>query len=372
MCINLLFVCKYIPRVGFSPVLFAFLYCVCVISCVVLYKCTIAKRINERIARNLVVALVITILSVITMSIIMIDPLSIRVDRWSATSYFLDALFNGVYPYSVHTHVCETNFPSPFPLWHYFHIPFWLLGDVGWQLVFFLLLFLFALYYYFQSWLPVLSYILLLCISPAYWWEVLTRSDGLSNALLAASCILYIERKHLSMQDDWWRLALISGCVASTRLSAVIPLALYLFKPWLDTKWKEKLGFLSVTIGIVVLFFIPYIFWDVNNWIFFTRNPFITQALLGDKWLLLVMVGIAIYIAYKKQTFYYFISTTSAFMFAFMLISQLGALFFSSAAPISFSDLYFDVSYLTLALPYTILVIIIKKNDSLKCKPSTP
>lgn len=366
ICINILFVCKYVPRVGLNPIAFAIGYGVFVSSFAILYLRIIVSRLSERIARNTSIALIIGIITLIALAIIFIPPLSIRVDRWSATSFFLDALFEGIYPYSVHTHVCDTNYPSPFPLWHYLHIPFWLVGDVGWQQGFFFLLFLGATWYYFRSWHTLLTIILLFCLSPAYWWEIATRSDGVSNALFAASCILFIERKPIHMQDQWWKLAIITGCIASTRLSAVIPLALYLFKPWLDAKWKDKIGFIGITLCVIVFFFIPYIFWNTDNWIFFQRNPFITQALLGNRWLLTLMIGIAMIIAYKKRTFYYFTSTTSVFMFSFMLVCQFGVLILPTGESLSLNDIYYDISYLTLAIPYTILTLCLKTESSLK------
>ena len=368
ICINILFVCKYVPRVGLNSVVCAIVYGVLVCCFAFLYQRIIVSRLSVRIARNTSIFLLIGIIVLIALAIIFIPPLSIRVDRWSATSYFLDALFHGIYPYSVHTHVCDTNYPSPFPLWHYLHIPFWLVGDVGWQQGFFLLLFLGAVWYYFRSWHTLLTIILLLCLSPAYWWEIATRSDGVSNAFFAASCILFIERKQLHIQNQWWKLAIIAGCIASTRLSAVIPLALYLFQPWLKANWKDRLVFIGIVLCVVGFFFIPYIFWDIENWVFFQRNPFITQALLGNKWLLMPMIGIAAIIAYKKKTFYYFTSTTSLYMFAFMLVCQFCILILPNESPLSLNDIYYDISYLTLAIPYTILTLGLKTKLSLKQK----
>lgn len=364
LCINILFVYKYVPRAGFNPLISSILYGIAVISAAALYKFLITPKINEQKARYISITILLVIVTCISLSILLIDPLTIRVDRWSATSYFLDALFHGVYPYSVHTHVCDTNYPSPFPLWHYLNIPFWLLGDVGWIQVFCLLLFIFAVRYYFNSWCIVLKVLLLFSLSPAYWWEIATRSDGVSNILFMLSCIMFIQRKPIEMSHQWWLLAIIAGCIASTRLSSVIPLALYLFRPWFDVDWKRKTGFICIALAIVLFFFAPYILWDTTNWVFFERNPFITQSKQGNSWILLCMVIVAICIAYKKQTFYYYVSTTSAFMFAFMLISQIGILLFPTANAVSLNDIYFDISYLTLSLPFTIIALVSSESVS--------
>ena len=360
---NLFFVCKYIPRIGINPVLSAVVYSAVFCCLVYVYIRFVKQHLSERFACISSILLTIGLLSIIACCIFLIDPFSIRVDRWSATTFFLDALFEGVYPYGVHTHVSETNFPSPFPIWHYLNIPFWLIGDVGWIQAFFLLAFVVSVYIYFRSWHAVLSVLLLLCISPAYWWELATRSDGLSNALLVCSLILLLERYTINMDKHWWLLALFAGCLASTRLSAIIPVALYLFKPWIDADWKVKTGFIAIAATIVFCAFAPYVFWDTETWIFFQRNPFMSQTAPGNPWLLGIMVLLALGIAYKKQTLYYYMSTTSVFMFAFMFFSQLTGLVLSEA-PFSFIDDRCDISYFTLSLPFAILSLSYPKRTT--------
>ena len=157
---NVLFVYKYFSRAGLNPVYSAIGYGLVVIGIAYLYRKKISALITERFARWASIALVVGLVAVIACAIIFISPYSLRVDRWSATTFFLDALFQGVYPYGVHTHLCETNFPSPFPFWHYLNIPFWLMGDVGWIQAFFLLLFVCAVYYYFRSWRALFTAVL--------------------------------------------------------------------------------------------------------------------------------------------------------------------------------------------------------------------
>lgn len=351
---NILFVCKYCPRIGLNPIICAVGFGIVTTGLFLLYETKIRNYISEHIACILSIVGLCGMIAIIATAIFLIPPLSIQVDRWSATTYFLDALFDGVYPYSVHTHISETNYSSPFPLWHYFNIPFWLIGDVGWIQAFFLAVFASAVYYCFRSWRTLLSVVLLLIISPAYWWEIATRSDGLSNILLVCSAVLFIERYPLRMQNRWWLLAIIAGCIACTRMSAVVPLALYLFYPWMEANWKIKTGFLLVALTVAVCLFAPYLFWDTTDWIFFSRNPFITQTLQGNHWTLVAMIGLAILIAYKKQTFYYYLSTTSVFMFVFMLVSLLGVIY-ASEEDVTILDNCCDISYFTLSLPFAIL-----------------
>ena len=95
---NLFFVCKYIPRIGINPCFASIVYSVGVIGIIVLYRHTIRQYITERMAKCLSITLIIGILCLIACTIVFIDPYSIQVDRWSATTFFLDALFDGIYP----------------------------------------------------------------------------------------------------------------------------------------------------------------------------------------------------------------------------------------------------------------------------------
>lgn len=360
LTINVLFVYKFVGRTIFSPILISILYTIGILGIWGIYKKWGFSLLKQRTIVLLSGTLSAIIIGGIIASIILIDPYSIRVDRWSATSFFLDALFQGNYPYAVHTHVCDTNYPSPFPLWHYLNIPFWVIGDVGWQNVFFFLLIMGSIYYYFRSWIVVLSVLILLIMSPAYWWEILTRSDGLSNAFLVCSTILFIEKYPLKIDNRWWLLAIISGLIASTRLSAIIPMALYLFHFWLALPWKKQIGFISIALGIVILFFAPFVLWDTNSWIFFHRNPFMSQTTPGNSWILLIMISIAIIISYGKMMFKDCLFSIAVFMFMFMLVSQLGVIW-ATDFQVTIYDSCCDISYFTLSLPYIAIALAYKE-----------
>ena len=134
--LNLLFIWKYMSRTPYNPMMgMAAFLLLCTVSIKAYHLFFKGK---ERLSKYTIVVLFISACILIALLLYLIDPLTVRVDRWSATSYFLDGLFRGEYPYGIHTHVCETNYPSPSPLWFYLNIPFWLMGDVGFQLFFFL------------------------------------------------------------------------------------------------------------------------------------------------------------------------------------------------------------------------------------------
>jgi len=321
------------------------------------------QKLNQFLSKYLSASLVFLTITAICFFLYKIEPLNINVDRWSATTYFLDGLFSGVYPYGIHTHVCETNYPSPFPLWQYINIPFWLVGDVGIGLIIFFIIFAVGCYWFTNSFTQTFIMLLLLTLSPSYWWEVLVRSDGLSNTILVFISILMMEKKKISFQNHWVLTAIICGLLASTRLSAIIPLAIYLCGSFFKISFKQQLSVIVIILSIVFIFFSPYIFWNTDTWIFFSRNPFMSQTSTGNIWILLVMVTIAIVLSLTFKIFKQYTRRTACFIFIFFGISLIYN-HLTYNADISFmEDADFDISYLSLSLPYCLFSIANTKEN---------
>ena len=356
--VNVLFIWKYMSRTSYSPLIGIVFF-----SCLFFILSIVYPRLKNYASSLLICSLIATI-ALIVLLLYKIEPLSVNVDRWSATTYFLDGLFSGIYPYGIHTHVCETNFPSPFPLWHYVNIPFWLMGDVGIGLIVFLLLFVGSVNWFTKSHTQTLLVLLLLMISPAYWWEVTVRSDGLSNAILVFCIILLMEKNNWSFDKHWIITAIICGMLASTRLSAIIPVAIYLARSFFLNSITRQIKIILLIALVVFFFFMPYIFWDTENWVFFSRNPFMSQSSTGNGWILLLMAVIAIILALRYRNFQQYTRYTSCFLFLFFCISLLyNHLVYHSDIPF-FEDADFDVSYFTLLFPYCLLTITYPKSNS--------
>ena len=283
--------------------------------------------------------------------LILINPYSIRVDRWSALTFFWDSIFQGKYPYGTHTHISPTNFASPFPLWHLISLAFYLLKDVGTELIFFLVFLAFAIKYYFSSYRKSLFFILLLCISPAYWWEIAVRSDGLNNAWLVFIIVLWFVKTKRNLSDNFFAGILICGIIASTRLSALLPLAIFFFQPYLKLTIKQKIIFPILVFCVALCSFLPFIFWDTENWIFFSRNPFMSQTGNGNIYTLIIMFFIGIVLALQWKDIKQFFFVTSIFILLFMLSAQIMRIINAGEGNL-FSDAICDISYFNLSLPY--------------------
>ena len=363
LLVNSAFILKYTARTPYSPLLFLVLWLVAAAAVVWTFRRIVS---SEQRACWTVTAMMVAAVALIAALLIVVDPLSVNVDRWSATTYWLDALFDGVYPYGVHTHVCETNYPSPFPLWHYLNLPFWLMGDVGLGLIFFILLLVVTLQWYGRSWRLTAQALLLLMLSPAYWWEVAVRSDGLSNAILIFCVVLFMERRRISFTTHWPLAALIVGLAASTRLSAIIPLGLYLAASYLRSSRLSLCLSPLIVVAIVAAFFMPFILWDTTTWPFLSRNPLLTQSSTGNPWTLLAMAAVALLLIlrYNKNLWRY-MNSTAAFMFLFFLVAITYNHLVNHAGTHPFDDADFDISYLTLSMPYALYAIAATKTPPL-------
>lgn len=348
--INGIFVFKYSQRTCFNPYLctIAYLFFLTIIVSTI-------RRISHINYKYATIILLLCICTLITIILIKVSPLSINVDRWSATTYFLDALFSGIYPYGVVTHV--GNYSSPFPLWHYLNIPFWILKDVGIGLFAFLFLLIYSVYTFTSSYKKTFIFLLLLSISPSYWWEIMVRSDGLSNQILAFSILVYLYKKGISFDNRWIFTSIVLGLCACTRLSAVIPIGIYLLKSYIHIPLRQKIYAAWIVLSVMFIVFIPYIFWDTNNYVFFERNPFMTQSILSNIYIVTIAVCVTIIFSFYNNGIIRYFNFTSIIMFLFFG-STLICFYLSSGTSLSVWDYSsFDISYLTLLLPYCITSI---------------
>ena len=349
--VNALFIIKYFPRAGISPVVSLAIYIIFFLFLVSSFY-TFSQKVSEKIFKNAFCGLLIIMILAIVGALIIINPYNIRVDRWSALSFFWDSLLIGKYPYSTHTHLSATSYPSPFPLWHIINLPFYLLGEVGIGLIFFLVLTASSIHLFFKSFRKSFFFLLLLCISPAYWWEVATRSDSLNNALFVFIIILWLAKTNRTLTNSFLLITVICGLVAATRLTAILPLALYLLKPYLKLPWRLRIIFPLTILGIFLLIFSPFIFWDTNNWIFFHRNPFMSQADKGNSYILIFMLIVGYFMALKWKNIHQFFYTSSVFIFSFILLSQVNLIYHYDWSKVLFMDHICDISYFSLMLPY--------------------
>lgn len=351
--INALFIFKYTLRTEFSPILLVSFYLIFLVLCLLLMT-----KLNNRLAEKhyKYFTYIFYSLTVLGIGFVLykVDPLSVRVDRWSAVTYFIDAVFHSEYPYAAHTHVSSTNFPSPFPIWYIINLPFYLMGDVGFGLFFFLSLFIYTIKSVSGTYKNVFFALIFLILSPAYWWEVYVRSDSLSNGFLVFAILLLTYKKRYTLESNLIIMILVCGIVACTRMSAILPVFLFLFKPYLNSSNKIKVLFPIGILCFVLISFVPFIFWDTKTWIFFDRNPFMSQSSIGNIYVLILMIILGLYFSLKWKNISEYSYYTGIFIFIFIAASQLTLVLIDINSFSLANDSNVDISYFTLAFPYLI------------------
>ena len=282
-----------------------------------------------------------------------IDPLGLQVDRWSAIHYFLDNLFQGIYPYSARTHL--GGYGSPFPVWQMLHIPFYAIGNVGLSFFAALALFLFVIARSRSAHFALLTLSLLIA-SPAIQYEIVVRSDLVTNFICVCALCEWLRYKSVRFTDHTLLLAIIAGLCASTRLAAVIPLALLYGYAFLRSGWKKQLLFVLTACTTFVCTFVPFLVWGGNQLLFFEYNPFVLQTRQGSPLVFAIFALIAVaWIVYKKEDLLRFplyagvlLTLLVVITFAYNMLTSGNYLLFSAT---------YDITYFNMALPFYILEI---------------
>lgn len=312
--VNILFILKYSLRV-FPVVSTAFICLIYLLFIVAVLKLQAAKYMKEK----WLIPFILLVMAALVFAQSKIDPYQIQVDRWSAIQNFLSYLFEGRYPYAAQTHL--GGYGSPFPVWQLCHVPFYLLGNVGMSFLFATFLFLHATYKLFGERVMFYSFLLLI-LSPAFLYEVMVRSDLMSNFLIVCAIVFYIRNHRLSLSNHWLSLALICGLIMSTRLSAVIPLIVYLFYDYLNARWSVRIMFPLLILVIFGITFLPFLLWNGEMLLFFEYNPFILQSRQGNLSDFLLFIPICIWLSLSwKNDFSKYMSNTAIFMFLFVAIT---------------------------------------------------
>ena len=360
--INTLFVEKYVSRVTSLHWIFAIVYIVgifCLLWAIRQYSHKCKHPFKWFLVLLIVFACIAGILQ------LSIDPLSLNVDRWSAIHNFLSGMFCGHYPYGQQTHL--GGYGSPFPVWQILHIPFYALGNVGMSIIIVTILFLWTLYRRYSPKVALVAGILL-CISPAFWYEIAVRSDLITNMMLSALIAEWLVHKNVKLINNVIGLAILVGLTLSTRLIAVIPLCVLYGYEFLQLSWKKQSLFLLIILGTFTLTMLPFALWQGSTLLFFEYNPFVLQTRQGSFLVLLIFacgaIGVTIWMHGRMN---YRTIITGLLLTSLVVMSFVEKMWKENLWTELFSPT-FDITYLSVALPFYILYL----SLSLTKKQSIP
>lgn len=354
--VNVLFILKYGLRIApVSSVLIPCVLFVALAACVGRGATALVRRLG---GGTLCLLMGLALAALVALQL-HFDPYTLQVDRWSAIHNFLANMLRGEYPYAAQTHL--GGYGSPFPVWQVFHLPFYLLGNVGLSFVVCLLLYVDAARRMTDLRTSAVAF-LLLVVSPAFLYEVSVRSDLMSNFLLCAAVVMYLHRYGVRFDERWPLVAVISGLMISTRLSAAIPLIVYYASDFLFADFRRKVGFLFLSLLVFALTFLPFALWDGQMLFFFEYSPFVLQTRQGLPLnaVLILALCVLLSLLWQGRMQRYFLSTASC-LFALVLLTFLSDMFLCDTWGELFASRY-DISYFNMSLPFAVAALALRKN----------
>lgn len=281
------------------------------------------------------------------------DPLSLRVDRWSALKNFIDACLRGEFPYAKLSHLGHPI--SGFPMLFLLALPFYSLGDVGWMQ--FAALIAFAALAQRIGRRPEVASVavLLLFAQPGFHYEVFARSDLFANMTVAAWC-LYGSHGSKEKQSKG-RLAAeacLWGALLATRGIVGIPFLLRAGSVLRVHGLARTFAFGLIAGLVAVATFLPFYLWDPIA--FRAHNPLSVQAGYAPLAYLLPAAGAAFFLGHADP------GGKRKFRNAGLLIvSLVTACFLRAAIGQGWGTAVyasgFDLTYFTLSMPFLILAL---------------
>lgn len=360
--VNNTFLYKYGFRVlgnniFFVNVLYSFFLCI-----LLLKKDTIYSLLQRFNVKNIYIAF--TVISVLLCLIItlMIDGNSLNLDRWSAMTVAIEAIFNNAYPYTATDHLNgrTSNFPGLILI----GIPFYFLGNVGLLQVFSLAFLCYTLYVILQL-KKALFYLVLFTSSIAFWYEVASLSDFMSNMILVFCFIMLWNNKHDKFKyRNPIILAIILSILILTRGIVFVPLVIYFFADFFKSKFKNQFVF-TLTFICTCAFLIYMTLKDCPDKATLLKfNPLILQTSFTPLWVNVTIIILPIVVSF-------FVKKTNEFILATIIISLLiiNYYFFNYIFWYGFQESIhgskIDVVYLSYILPFLCYYFVNNKTNSL-------
>jgi len=307
--------------------------------------------INSRLLYSIVALYVLSII----IGFFIIDPVSLRVDRWILITRFWDAALSGIYPYQVRSSPNGVGIGA-FPFYFLLAFPFYLVGEIGYFSLLGLLVMLLDINLYFKNDVhKKLAAIFLLLSSVAIWWEMIVRSTLLINAALILLYSMWmVSNKNQSLRQYTIK-GILGGLLLSTRGIFVVPIIFCCFycflKPW---KFKEMLVYCSSFVIAFIITFVPFYLWDRQ--LFILHNPFMVQGDVVGPYISIALLMISLMAGFlvKTESELYLGSGLIIYGAAFIyFISR----FIQSGFNLESVVTVVDVSYFILALPFLLLSI---------------
>lgn len=355
--VNAMFVLKYGTRQDFcSPYVLLIVYVLFLFSGLIfIEKQRVFIDKNKNFNRGFIIGSVLFFLLFVGINLL-VDGNALNIDRWSALEVSIDSFIHVQYPYDKLDHLNGTS--SALPGMMLIALPFYLLGDVGLLQPF---VFLGAMSIIQKSNLEnhrKLIFMFLLISSVAFLWEVVVKSDLMTNVMITLLFMFYWNKTY---ENHYFKhpikLAFFISILILTRGFVIIPLVIFLFQSFVKEKAKVKLIFcVSFLFGFFLLIF-PILI-SLPDWQIMTaHNPLFNQTAYAPFWLMILFVLAPFIISLVLKNF------PQKLHVSFVLIASLimGLFIFNAFDEGWKANLYgglFDISYLGIIIPFVIFSVI--------------
>ncbi|WP_131797250.1 hypothetical protein [Chryseobacterium kwangjuense] len=347
--VNFLFLTKYGIRQSVAPL------SILVIIFAAVHLLIFSLRKNPVLAKKLNIQWVYILTSVFTIVYIIFchtlkDPYQMNIDRWQTLDFSLEFWTHGRYIYDTKNFM--GNWSSYLPGQLLLALPFYLAGNVGYLQVGVFLLFSYAVMVKFKSNFTRFTAIMMLGISLAYIYEAVCKSDFISSFIFSAAFILFW---HAKFKDDYFQkpvlLGICLGILCLTRSVAIIPLIIFLLKPFLATSINRKIKTAAAFLGTVCVLLLSILLPAENIDDIILHNPLNLQG-QSNLWVMLFFLAVAVFSSFyvRKINDVFYFSTCIVFlvMLCFVLEKYL-------AFGYGFQHNFFSTTYLAACLPFSII-----------------
>jgi len=344
--IGALFIFKYSSRYGNIFVLSPILYIVGGILLLSFINKKITSQKNG-FSKGYLISIVGAI-AVVALLLAFI-PQSTRVGRFPAMVEWLSNFQQGIFPYGT-----KTN-PSGFPFLFFLASPFYLLDDAGYLEVFGLFLFLVLLLKSIKTKKEYWVKMLLLLFLPTTFYELIVRSELLTNAVLVISLFFLAEQKLNENKKNisFIVLALLFGFFLSTRLIVFLWLAMFLLF-FFRNNLKNGVIFFTISLSVFLLSLLPFYLWNAET--FLSKGPFAVQTIYLPKWIYFVFPLLVLYIGWMIADFQELLFASGVLTFLLVSISFLMTIGHVGMGEALFNS-RFDISYYIFSVPFFILAL---------------
>lgn len=294
---------------------------------------------------------------------IKVDGNNLNVDRWSAINVSINALLENNYPYTALDHLNQgsSNLPSLFLI----GLPFYLLGNIGYIQSFSFLLYTFLIFKSSETYKIRLIGILLLTTSIFYLWEIYVKSDLMSNFIFILGFILLTPKNKFKRPI---KLGILTSFLLFTRIVAIIPLSIMLFKSFIKTTNKKRILFIFSCFLYIFILAIFVFSKSPNLETALEYNPFNLQNKSSQLPLIISVLTILIplYFSLKVKDNLDIIKYSFLFL-AIPIFISFGIVFYNNGFVDIIYNSLFDISYFNIITPFIIYLVILEidSNDKL-------